>query len=201
MRNRHAERSSRKIFFRIFAVIAAVILIWVIFFLPDSGNKSPNGEMTDTLAINDGNTIPAEVSDFITFVKLASDTIVSEETKEYAGLGIEQLSIALESFIERNASNYHSLSSQTNEMKSIAGEIENADAGNASEKAREAFLIAAEVFEDIRGENKPDSLKQKAEQIREDVAINDQLENVKDYFLYAADALRQMTGMEDKSML
>lgn len=197
MHNRQAERSKRKIFLRIFGALTIVFLIWVIFFFPRSQNQAPVSDSTDTLAHNDEVTIPAEVSDFVTFVELSSDTVTAEETNEYASMGIEQLSITLESFIQRNAKNYHSMTSRTDELKNIAKELEKDKNDSNSEKAKNAFLIAADILGTIQGMEESD-IKAKAEQIKENLDLEQQLEQVKNCFITFADVFKEMTGIETK---
>jgi|GEM_PF-3900464 len=200
MRNRQAERSKRALFLRIFGALAIIILVWVIFFLPKSQDETQLRNPADTLAHKDAETIPAEVSDFVTFVKLSRDTVTSDEASIYSSMGIEQLSITLESFIDRNAENYHSLTSKTDELKSLSADLEKGSANNNTDKARKAFLIAADVLESIFGKQKVIDVKTKAEAIDENVVLEKQLDQVKDYFVSASDVFREISGIEDKNM-
>lgn len=199
MRSRQNDRSKRKLFFRIFGVFTIILLVWIIFFLPTSQTDNSDESQVDTLALNDNGTIPAEVSDFVTFVRLSSDTITSNETDEYASMGIEQLSLTIESFIDRNSSSYHSMTRDTDEMKEIAGELSGNKVEDGSEKAKKAFLIAAELL-NMQGIANSDVIKSRAEAINKDVPLEKQLDNVKSYFLTVSDAFREMTGMEEKKL-
>lgn len=198
MRNRHSERSNRRLFFRIFGALTIIALVWIIFFLPATQDDIPINQQNDTLAINESRTIPAEVSEFITFVTLSSDTVLPEETNIYAGMGVDQLSTTIESFIDRNSSSYHSMTNETEKMKEIAEELGKGKDEDNSEKTKKAFLIASDLLKNIQGIKNSEAIRSKAESIRDDVALEQQLENVKSYFVTVADEFRKMTGIKEK---
>ena len=206
MEDRTVRRRRRHVYLWIFGVLAVLFIVWVVFFLPQGNNQNPNVSPSDTLAQSNIRTIPAEVSDYLDFVRINNDTIESGKTIDYASIGIEQLSGALKALVHRSSGDYLVISRKSDELKKTAQDLENKSPDDQAEEVKDAFVNAADMFQKITdeyyaGANFPDidNAKKKAESLNEDKPLNEQLTDIRSYFNLTANAFRQLTNAKEEA--
>lgn len=204
----HIERKERTIWpWIVLGLILLTLLAW--WLLSQRGERDgftvfqdTTGQVVDTAAGTMAGLrgdAPEEVSSFVRWADENRARQESDTSHEYTADGIRRLAAAIGSLADRDTAGMQTIRQRVDTVRGLADALErNWESPNHAQYARQAFLEASEVMDQLRTQRFPNAAnqvaqaRQAAENVQQNQPLLEQRQQVQQFFERAGTALQAM---------